>query len=243
MGYQFKWFFNSSVVLVVGVSVLALCGVLSLRFKSLNVVSLGFLTMCGVFYWILKIPNYHWYYGPLYAFGFFYAGLGFALLLRRFAATEKPFFKTMGMAMLLIFMFFTVHRSFLFTWHLTNAGGPHPSYRAIGLWLKENSPPESTIATGEIGTIGLYSERRVIDILGLVNAENAGFIGERRFREWLRRSRPDYIAAHDPFWAYEQPIGDEIANGLYVEVEQLDQPGFKVYKRVTGSLNPGALPQ
>jgi hypothetical protein len=69
--------------------------------------------------------------------------------------------------------------------------------------LNQHTAENAKIAAVEIGTIGWYSDRHIIDILGLVNPLNARFIGERRFEEWLNHYSPDYILIHDPLWPHE----------------------------------------
>lgn len=44
---------------------------------------------------------------------------------------------------------------------------------ALGRWLAESTPPEATVVTDEIGAIAYYSDRHVIDTLGLVDHEIA----------------------------------------------------------------------
>jgi hypothetical protein len=41
----------------------------------------------------------------------------------------------------------------------------------MGIWLAENSPPGSVVATPDIGAIGYFSGRRVLDLGGLVTPE------------------------------------------------------------------------
>jgi hypothetical protein len=45
------------------------------------------------------------------------------------------------------------------------------SIAAMGEWLKNNSSPEAVVATPDIGAIGYYSDRRVLDLGGLVSPE------------------------------------------------------------------------
>ena len=43
-----------------------------------------------------------------------------------------------------------------------------PVYRDIGLWLKENTPPEAQIGTIEVGIIGYFADRPMLDFAGLI---------------------------------------------------------------------------
>jgi hypothetical protein len=78
--YQLDWYFSGSPLLLGVLVVLALLGVLRLGRAELNAIVLVFLSALTVFYVLLNVPNYHWYYAPLYAFGCMYVGLGAASL-------------------------------------------------------------------------------------------------------------------------------------------------------------------
>jgi hypothetical protein len=58
------------------------------------------------------------------------------------------------------------------------AGGRDPSghsfaHAGVGRWLSENTPADASIIGWEIGAIGFYSERRILDTQGLVDREVA----------------------------------------------------------------------
>ena len=46
-------------------------------------------------------------------------------------------------------------------------------YRAVGDWLKENTPPDARVGTLEVGIIGYYSQRPMVDFAGLIQPEVA----------------------------------------------------------------------
>jgi hypothetical protein len=41
-------------------------------------------------------------------------------------------------------------------------------YRAIGEWLQANTPPSASVAALEVGAIGYYARRPMIDFAGLI---------------------------------------------------------------------------
>lgn len=70
--------------------------------------------------------------------------------------------------------------------------------RRIGEWLKHNSPADATVASESIGYYGFFSERRVIDLAGLISPEVVDL--SRRspdhaatFHAILTKLRPDYL--------------------------------------------------
>lgn len=51
----------------------------------------------------------------------------------------------------------------------------HEGYRAAGLWIRQRSRPEDSIASMEVGTLAYYSQRRVEDLQGLVTPRSIPF--------------------------------------------------------------------
>jgi len=47
------------------------------------------------------------------------------------------------------------------------------AYRTVGEWLRDNTPSDSLISSLEIGIIGYYADRRVVDFAGLLHPEVA----------------------------------------------------------------------
>lgn len=71
------------------------------------------------------------------------------------------------------------------------------SLRRIGTWLNENSPPSATVLLEPLGYIGYYSDRYMIDEVGLVSPEvvalkKLGFTAN----EYFLIIKPDYYVLH-----------------------------------------------
>lgn len=82
--------------------------------------------------------------------------------------------------------------------HSENRMSAYPAYRQAGLWLKQNTRPETTVALEEIGVIPYFAERNVVDFSGWLD------IGSKQFREkadginppmveYLAGKRPDFL--------------------------------------------------
>ena len=63
--------------------------------------------------------------------------------------------------------------------------------KEVAVWLAENTPSDSTIATDGIGYIGYYSQRRIVDLAGLVTPYAIG----RPYSDTLSRFEPDYAVS------------------------------------------------
>jgi hypothetical protein len=88
--------------------------------------------------------------------------------------------------------------------------GVEECYLATGHWLRDNTPPDALVAALDIGAIGYASERRVLDLMGLVSPEILGVGREMGFEKmvdsgvWLQVAAPDYLVDRSldaPRWA------------------------------------------
>ena len=70
--------------------------------------------------------------------------------------------------------------------------GVRECYLELGAWLRDNTPEEAVVAALDIGALGYASERRVLDLMGLVSPEILDLGREMGFQEmvvsgdWLR---------------------------------------------------------
>jgi len=81
-------------------------------------------------------------------------------------------------------------------------GGRDPSghsfqHVAVGKWLNENTDPDASIIAWEIGAIGLYSERRILDTQGLVDREVAQIFKDNEVNPYIFWIYPRKIRAVD----------------------------------------------
>jgi hypothetical protein len=75
------------------------------------------------------------------------------------------------------------------------AGARDRVYRDVGRWLAENSNPDASVAMTEVGTIGYFSQRRIIDLMGLVTYELRDLPKQGDYHATIDALRPDYIVA------------------------------------------------
>jgi len=61
-------------------------------------------------------------------------------------------------------------------------------------WVATNTPEESLIAAHDIGAMGYFGERRILDLAGLVSPQVIPFIrDEARLAQWLDEQQADYL--------------------------------------------------
>jgi hypothetical protein len=73
-----------------------------------------------------------------------------------------------------------------------------------GRWLRENTPERCSVATPDIGALGYFSRRRIVDLSGLVTPQMLPYLAREapgdaiaNFR-FAAFARPDYIVDHGP---------------------------------------------
>jgi arabinofuranosyltransferase len=72
--------------------------------------------------------------------------------------------------------------------------------KGAGLWIRDHTPDSALIGVHDIGAIGYFSERRLIDIAGLITPEVIPFIrNEERVLAFLEEKHVDYVAIF-PSW-------------------------------------------
>lgn len=79
------------------------------------------------------------------------------------------------------------------------SAGIEKCFYGMGEWLRENTPEDAVIAAHDIGAIGYASERRILDLAGLVSPEILELGREMTFEAmvesgvWLTAEVPDYV--------------------------------------------------
>lgn len=85
-----------------------------------------------------------------------------------------------------------------------HTGGLRASLVALGIWARDRTPPGASFAIADIGAFGYYSERRVLDLYGLVTPEIARVVVREGYDAVVRRllferaGRPEYLIDRHP---------------------------------------------
>ncbi|MCP4152240.1 MAG: hypothetical protein GY757_31165 [bacterium] len=93
----------------------------------------------------------------------------------------------------------------------------------LSYWINENLPEDVSIATHDIGAIGYFTGKRVIDIIGLMDSEAVGISRDpEAIRSFLMKRKCDYIAVISSWFVvqnaellYETPVNENIRFQLY----------------------------
>ncbi|PWB56949.1 MAG: hypothetical protein C3F06_00200 [Candidatus Methanoperedenaceae archaeon] len=192
-----------------------------------------------VAYLILDVPFYHWYIAHIGLAISILAAMGSIELLEIFRSRIGPIYKA-GPIIVIVLIIFAAAAEVQVD---INHHYPNPVNQlntATGKWFIANSEPGSSIAYLEIGQIGYYSERQIIDLLGLVTPGASDWVRKGNFVWAYLNYQPDYIIYNPMFSSWIGVILNEPwFKESYTEVEHLTSPGYPepliIYKKHPGA--------
>jgi len=191
VAYMKNWFFGGDYRQFWFLYPTAALGVFFRRSSHATYLILAYLALLGAFYVFLRIPNYHWYYAPFFYFLLLFSALGtyrVIEMLVKLAIRQKTYLLA-AVPMISATVAFGAYNLKL----ADIERGSFDPYKNIGIWINDNTPRNAVVAAAEIGTVGWYGNRYIIDILGLTNKYNADFIANKHVHSWLTNYSPDYI--------------------------------------------------
>ena len=216
--------------------ILASLSLLLIQARQYIVVSFAFLLLYTAFFTVLNIPSQWWYYAIYFSVYATYIAIGIYWLCSRIKRVKQNFVKVS------IIGFFALMLLWQGAINLVLHGNTvREDYKQFGEWIAENTPADASIAMAEIGTVGWYSRRRIIDILGLVTSGNAEFVAEGDYNSWLESHPPDYILAREPPRFFERAVTFLQTNRPedLAEVAEFEFPDYKLYRYKPGDTGGG----
>ncbi len=152
---------------------------------------------------LLKAPfGYFWYNIPGY-FALGIAGLfGLEWIRRRFL-DQVLFGAAARVVAAALLVGVVVVASADPVWRLPRTFRLGAEYRAVGEWIAQQTPRGATVAVAEIGYLGFYAARQIIDMHGLLHPESLGHLNDREPDWWFQQYAPDVIVMHRPPWPNE----------------------------------------
>ena len=156
-------------------------------------------------YTLLGVSRYFWYYAPLLPALVVLAAEGVGVLaraVRRMALgmreSLRPLAKALAGALLLLVLLPPVIGLIAAVWR------PEPRlgvYREIGQWLMANTPPHASVGVLEVGIIGYYAQRHIVDFAGLIQPDVARQLTTNSDYQdsatWaIQAYQPDYVVLH-----------------------------------------------
>jgi hypothetical protein len=105
-------------------------------------------------------------------------------------------------------------------------------HRAVATFLSAHVGEDELVAAEDIGYMGYYSRKRILDRDGLVSPEAAPYNRSGDYGGLIRDFRPDWLVAA-PDMPTTEFLTDSIFHSSYVEVQEFAGTGcrYKVYRR------------
>ncbi len=228
-GALFRMVFKSDPYAAVVGLVLLVVGIQAERRNPIARLAAAFAVLLFAVYAGFNVPDYHWYYVPFVYLAVLFACRGLfvtATALLRLGAAGRPRSAGLGLVALALAAATMLNGMVSF-----ERRGPLPHYRTIGDWLADQTPAASSVGLVEVGTVGWYSRRRLVDLLGLVSPGNAEYIARREFFRWMVHDQPDYLVRHDPATAHERSMLALEEAGFYAPIEGPGVAGYRVLEK------------
>lgn len=193
---------------------------------------LSWIALYALGYHLLNVPFYHWYVVPIVVGLLILAASGVAgavelalRVVRRFQPDLSRLMAAVLCAGCLLVLAPGVYAQMEYNRRLgaQEPGGGKVLYIKAGQWLKQNTPPDAAVGYFEIGFLGYYAERTMVDPVGLVNSGVAPHVAEADLTWAYRHYQPDYIV-HNPL-IFQRQIG-----------QMLDEPWFADQYRQVGTV-------
>lgn len=177
-------------------------------------------------YSLLGVTRYFWYYAPLVPSLAMAVGLGVMALggqglriangaagqsdikivassVRSLAGVVVPGLRSMRSVLAAGLVFLLTLTQMGDLWVLRQSPDKRLAlYQAIGKWLEANTPAGSSVGVLEVGIIGYYAQRRMVDFAGLIQPDVAAQLTPHTTYEdaalWaVAHYRPDYLVLQD----------------------------------------------
>jgi hypothetical protein len=202
-------------------------------------------------YQLLGVASYTWYYAPLVPAAALLVALGaaqFAALLRRDAGPAArmappelvdrssgarglvPGDRTLQRAVLTLVLLAPLAWAQLTGLRALRVSVPEPralAYQRVGEWLDANLPPNARVAVMEVGIMGFYAHRPMVDLLGLIRPETIDALRRQDFFWTIADAQPEAVVltGKNPLWFQNAEPGHWLYQ-YYASAERIDQVGF-----------------
>ncbi len=106
---------------------------------------------------------------------------------------------------------------------------------ATAQWVAANTASEARLAAHDIGALGYYAARPLVDLAGLVSPQVVPFIqDEARLAAFLDEAGVEYLIAF-PGWYRQLPLGQELLYEAPVYIDEAGLGRLSVYRWVGGA--------
>jgi hypothetical protein len=179
--------------------------------------------------------NWYWYWVPLMLVVYMHAGYIVAEIVYRYKyALAIPI---LGLPALLFYLL-AVNLPAETKWIKVRNINWDVGVKVLSYWIAQNSQPDSTVMCITVGLPGYYSNRRLIDPLGIATpALLKNWSKEQYNLDALRRTRPDYYISYEPMDERYREMADE-----YILTARIPMPMRLISRQTTYLYRKKGLP-
>lgn len=208
--------------------VLAVAGIsYSIRFAPCLLILLLWVALFVIGYSVLGVPGYHWYPLPFMYVITVFAGLAIAVPAELLGQTQRVWGLAATFAALFIVGVNIVPRNIPREKVIDDR---NVDYKRIAEWLNTNTPVGSRAAFFEVGMLQWYSQREIVDLLGLMNPELLQPLKQGGYPLAFERGNVDNLIYMEPFqWGLQSIIGSPYFGDHYYLAARLSGTRFKGY--------------
>jgi hypothetical protein len=159
-------------------------------------------------YAILDVSRYFWYYVPLVPGVMLAVSAGMQWIHTVFARwpAGRRYRGALTSVLLVVLLWANVPG---LRYPLTEPDPRLALYRETGQWLRAHTPEQASVGTLEVGILGYYAQRRIVDFAGLlqphVQAQMDAKATYQDTARWaIEQYRPDYLALYDHWFSGSQ---------------------------------------
>lgn len=158
-------------------------------------------------YLLLNVPGYHWYFGALDAAILICACIGGIETLLKMQLLHPVKFliqsKSIIPALSVMGLIFVTYQD-----GTNRKDERNESYREAIKVLDSEIKDQESLGTLEVGTIGYYTKRKIVDLAGLAS-KNPEYLSSAHIDQFYEKP-PSVLLLHEPLWHFERGIADDI---------------------------------
>jgi len=239
--------FNNKYIHFIIVSIIII-GIINLCYERKFLLVLTWIALQEAIYSVVDVPFYHWYIAPL--------GLGIAIILafglgvsfRKIINKKNSEISIKVSILILIFLIFMI-TSIINIQEVNDyiKEQPNPAnkiYTKVGIWLEEHTENNASVAYLEIGQIGYYSNRKIVDTIGVVTPSVVPHFKKGNTIWVYLNFKPDYIIYNPIFNGWMGVlITSSWFNEAYKKVTEIKEPSYPVPLIVYKKINESKIPK
>lgn len=159
-------------------------------------------------YVLLNVPGYHWYFGAIDAVLVVTAFIGGIEIAQYFFSKIVPIqvalnSKLVVPALATLILIFITYRG-----GTERKDTRDQEYKNAILTVDSQIKSKGALGTIEVGSIGYYTNRKIIDLAGLASM-NPEYLSSANIDEFYKNP-PEILLLHEPLWHFERGIADDL---------------------------------